>query len=785
MPPGSKFYGADAKVDANGNIIDPGRVNGTLVVEIKGWDSIQLTSMVFAIIVEELVVSFLSIGDEDAITQRMSSTGAGTCSPVHVNMEVSTGGLRSKQHATYSNESYTAGSIGYPGREGLYTTVDFVKAGLDKNKFASRFAADFWRDYQSNGDLIGSLPVSRLKSNTEFHPPTEPTCASNKIGCKDSCSKTAACAAREAQGKKCMVVAMMRDYVDKGYVEAVFDNLSIPAFFCYLGHEKLEKYAVDAQAKGEPVLSYHYEPDPFHEEFKGTSQLTAGTFGEHGFGKKSDNPVNVDFPYTSLQKYASALIQDVSLVNSLVSRMFMSEIEVHELLHKFVQATNNPGNPPVKDPVFSATCSWLRENYAVWSLWLGRLPSRNIYYTIKHEYVGCEPDSTVFPRVVKSSWLYPNPENSSLPHNCDDGDLRSPPKPMVTSRSCEWLLTNRVIWIFWIDRGRPVCDPTYYKYSVSNCDHSGSKREETYHWLIPNATNASLSVECKGGIPLPPPVFLDCEYIPCESESFKVVAILAGVLSVVFFPAMIFVFARRNQPIIKRSQYQFLLSLLLGGIFVCGAVWSYVGKPMSTICKSRSSSLTYGFTLIFGSLLVKTLRVYRVFLSGATKRVRLSTLTMSKILGVFLVIDCAVIAVWNVVDPTLPKTVLEKTPQLGGGTVERVRCTALPVVLDPKSVVGLPGIRVDLRVGVYRSVHESDPFAHGVLGDSLRNDILLVLRDLAPRVDGDCGGAHDRAQDPAAQRAGHGLGGVIRHHCKEEQQHHKRWQQQHSKGVVE
>uniref|UniRef100_K3WZR6 G-protein coupled receptors family 3 profile domain-containing protein n=1 Tax=Globisporangium ultimum (strain ATCC 200006 / CBS 805.95 / DAOM BR144) TaxID=431595 RepID=K3WZR6_GLOUD len=673
--------------------------------------------MVFAIIVEELFgyeVSFLSIGDEDAITQRMSAVGTGTCSPVHVNMEVSASGLRPKHYAVYSNETYTAGSIGYPGREGLYTTVDFVKAGLNITKSSPTFTADFWRGYQSNEGLIGSLSVSRLKSNTEFYPPTEPMCASDNIGCENSCSKTAACTAREAQGKECMVAAMMQDYTDKGYMEAVFDNLEIPAFFCFLGNRKLEKYAVDAQAKSEPVLFYHYEPDPFHE-FKGlfrrmllplstpeTSQLTTGTFGEHGFGEKSDNPVNVDFPYTSLQKYASTLIQDVPLVNSLVSRMFMSEIEVNELLHKFVQATNNPGNPPVKDPIYSASCSWLRENYAIWSLWLGRLPSCNVYYSIKHEYVGCEPNSTVFPRVIKSSWLYPSPENSSLPHNCDDGDFRSPPKPMVTSRSCEWLLTNRVIWVFWFV-ARPVCDSTYYKYSVSSCEHLGSKQEVMYRWLILNATNASLSAECRSGISLPAPVFLDCEYVPYEPQTFKVVVILAGVLSVVFFLAMIFGFAYRNQPIIKRSQYQLLLSLLLGGILVCGAVWSYAGKPTSTICKTRSSSLTYGFTLIFGSLLVKTLRVYRAFLSGAMKRIRLSTSTMFKILGVFFVIDCVIIVVWNAVDLTLPKAVLEKTPQLGGGTVERLRCTSTSfiftaILLFWKAVVLFAGLYLSFLI---------------------------------------------------------------------------------------
>lgn len=55
MQPGSIFYGVGATLDANGNVADPGRVNRTLILELKGWASQQLTTMVFSIIAQELV----------------------------------------------------------------------------------------------------------------------------------------------------------------------------------------------------------------------------------------------------------------------------------------------------------------------------------------------------------------------------------------------------------------------------------------------------------------------------------------------------------------------------------------------------------------------------------------------------------------------------------------------------------------------------------------------------------------------------------------------------------
>jgi hypothetical protein len=56
-PAKSKFYGVGSKLNVDGTIADPGRVNGTLVVELKGWVSYVLTAMVFSIIAQE-VVSF-------------------------------------------------------------------------------------------------------------------------------------------------------------------------------------------------------------------------------------------------------------------------------------------------------------------------------------------------------------------------------------------------------------------------------------------------------------------------------------------------------------------------------------------------------------------------------------------------------------------------------------------------------------------------------------------------------------------------------------------------------
>uniref|UniRef100_K3WZR0 G-protein coupled receptors family 3 profile domain-containing protein n=1 Tax=Globisporangium ultimum (strain ATCC 200006 / CBS 805.95 / DAOM BR144) TaxID=431595 RepID=K3WZR0_GLOUD len=692
-PAKSKFYGVGSKLNVDGTIADPGRVNGTLVVELKGWVSYVLTAMVFSIIAQEVFgyeVSYYYTSESGSMAQRMSSVGAGVCTPVHANIETWATAAVTESYSTYSNESYSSGSIGYSGRSGAFTTKDFVKKGLDETVFTPTYSADFWRDYAKSENLIKSIPVDNVLKNPTYYPPQETACANNTQGCWNSCSKTAACTAREAQTKTCMVVVLMYDYYDPGYMQAVFENLDIPSYFCFLGYDGMQNYAIESLAKGKPVVFYHYEPDPLHFQYEGKFERIAlprttpeesivdtGTFGENGDGKKTNNPVKVDFPFTSLEKYSASLLQDQPLLASLISRMTISEFQVNKLMRKYVQLTSTTPQP--EDAVFSTACSWIKENYRVWNLWLDRLPMCSLITHVTHEIIGCEDltAAAVFPRRIEFSWRSPHPDSHSLPYNCDGG-LTQLPDPLITSRSCEWLKANVLIWIFWVSTTnmKPDCDATFYSYNISRCDHPGSKREVQYYWMIPDATNASLSAECIHGVALPTPVLLDCEFVPYDAGGFVVVAVLASLLAALLLIAMGFVYHYRALPIIKRSQYQFLLVLLAGGIMICGAVWLYAGEPTAILCKFRPAGIAIGFTLIFGALVVKSLRVYRVFMSGAMKRVVLSTRTMFKILGIFLFIDIVILVAWAIVDPSLATTTTEATAELGGEDVERLQCTS-------------------------------------------------------------------------------------------------------------
>jgi gamma-aminobutyric acid type B receptor len=683
-----RFWGVGANADpATGDpSTDSGSVNGSLVIELKGWASSQLTTLVFAILAQEVLgynVSIYRSTNAVDMGARMASTPEGFCTPLHINVEE-----WGRDHTAFANESFKAGTQSYVGRSGLYTTKKFVEAGLDPAQYTPTFSADFWRDYAANEKLIAALDIAKFKSNAKYYPPSPLVCANGFRGCMDGCSKTDTCTAREKQGKKCLVVPMMFPTYDDGWAESTLANNKVPSYHCFLGDTAVEQFAVEMEAANQPIFFYHYEPDPFHyvhlNKFRRVFlprtlpelvKLNKGDFGENGYGEKTNNPLSVDFLPTTLSIYAASLLQDHAPIAALLSRFTLDEMDMGTLLQAYVDLDAQKTVGVVQDDaVFSSACAWVRDNYAAWKRWLARLPlcdlDLHIDFTIHH----CGEQGR--PREIRWAWKEPHPLDALKPYVCDGGRTMLP-KTITTSKPCDWLVANKLVWQAWTVQA-PVCDAQFFAFKVSSCD-ARAKREATYAWLLPDPTDATKSLECRqadGGVTLPAPVELACEYTPYASPIAQAVAILSAVLALVLVALVVFVIKYRNEAIVKRSQYEFLTVMLLGGVLMCGAAVVYAGEPTHFLCAARPLVTSLAFTLIFGALVVKSLRVYRVFMSGAMKRVVLSTATMFKILGLFVLVDLLILLAWFVIDFPRPYLQPTKIGALSGATIDRHVCAS-------------------------------------------------------------------------------------------------------------
>ncbi|TYZ64206.1 hypothetical protein PybrP1_011491 [[Pythium] brassicae (nom. inval.)] len=681
IPSGAAVYGIGAQVDTNGKVIKKGSVNGSLIVELNGGVTHTTTSFLFSILATEIYgyqVSFYSIGGSNQATERMSSVRSGKCTPSHVNLEIWANPARERKLAVYANETYFAGAMGYFGYSGLYTTVDFATKGADSSLYSPPFYADFWKYYVKNDALISALGYDKFANNSAFFPIKENGCADGSLGCKDGCSKSFACTQREASGGKCMVVMMMYDYYDPGYVQAALSNLNVPTYFCFIGYDGLEQYALAAQKQGLPVLFYHYLPDVFLLRHSALFQrvflpyavpesvvAATGTFGENGYGQKTDNPVAVDFPATKISKYASGVIQNTFPLQLLVAKYTLSDLNENALVRTYL---DTPKDTTESAPEFRAACNWIKANYDVWRLWLDRPPLCSLDTHMDFEVRGCENGSLT--RSVEFRWKDPNPQNASKPFVCDGGFSALPPA-IVTSRTCSWILEDERRWIDWITE-KPECDASFYDYNISACD-SSAKRRVTFFWLIANASFPTKSAECRDGVSLPVSVLVNCEYMPMNSSTFTGILVLILIVAIFLVIAMVFVFRHRDVPVIKRSQYELLELMLLGGVFICVAAIVYAGKPSHFLCGVRPVAISTGFTTIFSSLFVKSLRVYRVFMKSAMKRVKVSLFMMLKFFFLFFAVDVLIITVWFAVDFPAPTTTVKPALEFRG-EIDQIYC---------------------------------------------------------------------------------------------------------------
>ncbi|TMW68041.1 hypothetical protein Poli38472_007713 [Pythium oligandrum] len=154
--------------------------------------------------------------------------------------------------------------------------------------------------------------------------------------------------------------------------------------------------------------------------------------------------------------------------------------------------------------------------------------------------------------------------------------------------------------------------------------------------------------------------------MPTTTTNFKVIAVLHNALMAVLVGAIIFVVINRAKPIVKRSQSEFLVLMIVGGIMICVSALLYAGQPSRFLCAARPVFISVGFTLVFGSLVVKSLRVYRVFMKSALKRVTVTELMMLKVFGIFAGVDALILVVWFAADFPHLTVALEHNRQLGG-----------------------------------------------------------------------------------------------------------------------
>ncbi|ORX49710.1 hypothetical protein BCR36DRAFT_240425, partial [Piromyces finnis] len=146
-------------------------------------------------------------------------------------------------------------------------------------------------------------------------------------------------------------------------------------------------------------------------------------------------------------------------------------------------------------------------------------------------------------------------------------------------------------------------------------------------------------------------------------DNFLIILLFAlSVLSVILIFAVIIY---RKKSLIKQSGYDFLILILIGTIFNYLHCYFFT-KDISRIyeCYLNQIFLSIGYSFIYVSILVKTLRIYKIFKGRVKIKKGLKKTSMYFIILGFILIQLAIISLWKITDSVLIENKLTNDNQM-------------------------------------------------------------------------------------------------------------------------
>mmetsp|Transcript_43184 Transcript_43184/g.109073 ORF Transcript_43184/g.109073 Transcript_43184/m.109073 type:complete len:734 (+) Transcript_43184:161-2362(+) len=129
-----------------------------------------------------------------------------------------------------------------------------------------------------------------------------------------------------------------------------------------------------------------------------------------------------------------------------------------------------------------------------------------------------------------------------------------------------------------------------------------------------------------------------------------VMAVLAGVGAAISVILMVFVAAMHSRPAIHAAGMLFCEVILLGSLFLYAAEFTWMIYQNDGTCAALPWLLCCGFVLIFGTMVMKTWRIRRVFHNPKLKRVEITNLYLMACVGTMLAVQLLLLVLWTAID---------------------------------------------------------------------------------------------------------------------------------------
>ena len=205
---------------------------------------------------------------------------------------------------------------------------------------------------------------------------------------------------------------------------------------------------------------------------------------------------------------------------------------------------------------------------------------------------------------------------------------------------------------------------------------------------------------CDTGIPLPPPVSVECDHVVPDSDigmAFMAIGIIGAVLLVAFIGAVLL---RYSSPAFVMGQPPFLVLCCVGGIVGIVTISVYPGAWTTERCRLLAALPSVGFTVMLTSVVLKAWRVDAIFNNKSLYMMNVGPSEMLKRFSIIFGADLLLLLLFLFVNGVKAST-HEET--VSGKTLRYTSCTADEfyfgyVLLLYKFVLMFYGVMLAMRV---------------------------------------------------------------------------------------
>eukprot|EP01135_Chromosphaera_perkinsii_P003076 Nk52_evm23s234 gene=Nk52_evmTU23s234 len=331
-------------------------LNPEIIVESQDWDSVRLISLVVGLllkeamyhtsakVVERTVYTTLD-PNKDSSFRRMQNGQS------HATFEL-WGLERSTIEDVYAPTVETLGSVGYEGRNGLYTTNSAI------THFGNTEFPEFYRSWNKSSVLA----IYQKHSHGATKIPSD---CRGVAWCKGlDHFETSKCTENLAN---CVDVVHINPGWGAGGIEMMTHNLYFPVAVSY--NKDHNAYVESKIASNTNIFFYWWVPSVFIAKHDVT-RVTFPDYTPDAYAQHSDSdfsPTNVDFPAEALQK---AVWKGLPTYSPKGYEFFKNiKMTLTQMMSILADVGKN------STPLPTAACNWLKANKATWSKWVPIRPA--------------------------------------------------------------------------------------------------------------------------------------------------------------------------------------------------------------------------------------------------------------------------------------------------------------------------------------------------------------------------------------------------------------------------